>query len=208
MTWETHGRPLHLLLAIETELAGIRASGEPTDGWDVWVPSWWQAIFQPERAWSAAFSGDALSPQALSGLRTLASYLKVTGGTRSLEEAPRKSLLESLGDASELLSGAAGALLTEAERLYIFRLLQSAREVVEEKALGGDVDLRAVIDRLNGALLGVAAHLEAAGDTESAKSMMDVLRRIVSVSRTGVYDLAAFAAITDSVINVSGALGS
>jgi hypothetical protein len=204
--WSEHGNAVVLLRQVEEALVALRTNAKvDTEPFDRYVVEWYKGVFQPDRQWTVEFRGDAADHAAVGALRTLGIVLDFGGAPTRINVVQRTSIAGCIAEALTLLDSESGEVLDSVERLYIYRLLSETRTSLEERSLTGGMDLRANIDRLNGALLGVAAQFEGLGDHESANRVAGVAGRIVQLLRGVTYDLAAVATIAGSVVSIGQA---
>jgi hypothetical protein len=208
--WKEQGRAVILLKQVEEVLDTLRRLPDiDTEPFDRYVVDWYEGMFQPERSWSSAFAGDAALHASVGSLRSLGTVINLGGVPGRLSDIQRESVLNCVSDAIELLDSPSGEALATTEREYVYRLLSETRSSLEEKIVVGGMDLRANIDRLNGALLGVAAQFNAIGDSGAAQQAASTAGRIVQLVRGIIYDVAAIAQIAGTAFGfIPPALGA
>lgn len=195
VAWRAQGRAAALLREVDQALDALRAAGEDTEAFDPWVEEWHEAVFSYRTTWRERTSAPLMRPEALSLLQAFGLLLD-RNVLPPLDERRRSALLAALDDVEGLL-GSEADRLSEADREYLWRLVNGAREFVAETAVRGAADLREHLDRLSGALLSMAARFAEAGDEETARTFGSVAVKIATGARTvlGVAaDLATVAA--------------
>jgi len=98
----------------------------------------------------------------------------------------------------DLLSGDVPGI-SPTERDYVLTLAKALQSIITSETTVDAAQLKTMTDQLNGALLGIAAELDATGSTERAQQFVTVVRNIVSATRTIVYDGAAIGAIIATI---------
>ncbi len=195
--WRTHARAGGLLREVDRALESMRDANMPTEAFDPWVEAWHAAVFAYPAGWNERSNAPAIDPAPLSSLQALGLVLDLNA-LPPVDEARRETLLAALRDA-EVLLGQEQDHLTASEQEYVWRLLNGARDFVMEQRVRGEADLREHLDRLSGALLGMAARLGESGEQALGQRFAAVALTIAAKARTVVYDAAALATIAAAV---------
>lgn len=193
--WRGQARAVSLLGQVCSAIDALREAGEDVRGFEPFIEEWHKALFSFDHPWAGNYTGPALRAEALASLRSLGLILGWSARSRGISTAQVSQLHEVLRDARDLLREKSSEL-DEVEYLYLARLLSAVEDAIEEHAAGGTIDLREHLDRLNGALVSVAAKLTVDGEEETGRKVWSIALRLVSVYRGVLGDAGQWAAIT------------
>jgi hypothetical protein len=191
--WRSQASAVELLREVDRMIDSLRRSGQDVTPFEDYVEEYYQAVFSYEVGWQNSAFGAALDAHALNSLRFLGMYWDAASvGVSPLEPAARTGLLGALIEARDALLNL--PTLSQAEREYVYRLVDGAHSFIDEHETLGSADLRQHVERVSGALLSVVAQLPDE-DSESRQAILSALGRVVHYARGGLQDAAAMAAI-------------
>ena len=193
--WRGQGHAAKLVHTVDAAVQALQASGTDVRGFTRYTAAWHRAVFSVDYGWAQAYNAPAIGADALAALRALAVILDWGSPTSGATTAQSGQLRELVRDVRDLLTKNEGAIGGQ-ELQYLLRLMSAVEDALEEHSATGAVDLREHLDRLEGALMSVAAKLAADGHEEEGRKVLTFAMRFVSVSRGLLYDAAAFAAIS------------
>jgi hypothetical protein len=188
--WRSQADAVALVRECDSAVLAMRQSGLEVRGWTPYVAEWYAAVFSANLPWRsnvvASAGSGAISPEALAALHSLSPWLSLNAAGSATEEQ-RHAFGALLGQLDALLVECADDL-SDQERQYVLRLLGAARELLEEKKVLRDSDLREHLDTLNGALLRIGKTLNDSGKTEKAKKVFGLVVDLLNFG-TGVLTL-------------------
>ena len=163
------------------------------------LPVLCRAVILPDSQWSGATGGALLSDIEMGLLQTLGALLDMADASRtSMTPSKVSAFRESVKESQELLAEF-GDELSDAERIYLSTLLESAQALLAEKDVNGSADLASLADQLVGALIGAGVSLSQSNNSEGAKRFAANAMRFAAALRAPLYDLAAVSAVTSGL---------
>lgn len=207
--WQTQITALGYISEIERRITDLERAGfaqvAPSRSL---LPVLCRAVILPDSQWSSATGGALLSDIEIGALRTLGALLDIAASTRvSITPSKVRAFQESVEEAQNLLAEF-GSELSDAERIYLSTLLESAQTLLQEKNVNGSVDLGSLADQLVGALIGAGVSLGQSDNSEGAKRFAATAMRFATALRAPLYDLAAVSAVTSSLWGPLLAIGT
>lgn len=193
--WRGQTDAVVLLREVDMLVESMRQAGSDVRGFDPYIVDWHRAVFSVEAHWQQGHNRAAIAPEPLAALRSLALVLDLTRAPSPAVIASASQLRDLVREARDLVGANADAL-GKAELQYVYSLLQGVDDLLSEVSALGGVDLREHLDRLNGALVSVAAALAAEGHGETGQKIWSVALRIVGTYRGLLNDAGQWAAIT------------
>lgn len=193
--WRGQGHAAKLVHTVDAAVQALAASGTDVRGFTRYTAAWHKAVFSVDFVWTQAYNSPAIADDALAALRALAVILDWGAPGSAATTAQTGQLRDLVRGVRDLLTENEGEVGGQ-ELQYLLRLMSAVEDAVEEHSATGVVDLREHLDRLNGALVSVAAKLAADGHEEEGRKVWSYAMRFVSVYRGLLNDAAAFAAIT------------
>lgn len=161
--WETHRRAVGHLLAIETVINAMEASGTPTTLYRSALRRWTRFVFAVESSWGTRDDVDLVMHEADRDLLVALSELIADTFVPVFSDEQRESVLSSIGQAASAL--AEDDLPPDLKR-HLLDVIGHARRCVEEYETLGDFELAVAIQRLQATVTAAAAYT-AAEDPES-----------------------------------------
>jgi hypothetical protein len=199
--WRSQASAVELLREVDRMIESLRRAGQDVTPFEDYVEEYYQAVFSYEVGWKNGALGAALDAHAMRSLRFLGMYWDAASvGVSPLEPAARAGLLGALLEARDALLEL--PTLSQAEREYVFRLVDGVHSFIDERETLGVADLRKHVERVSGALLAVVAQLPDE-DTDGRQAILSALGRVVQYARGGLHDAAAVAAIASVAMQAS-----
>jgi|GEM_PF-4952737 len=199
--WRRHQHAMILLAQVGVALDNLERMGKNTAGWRIHEAELHRAIVLPDHIWGQPAGAPMIDASAIGSLRALGTLIDLVATPAPSTQAKIDLLAEVLAEGVALVADES-IPLQPAERAYILTLLQELRDVVEQKMVLGDVDLQERVDRLNGALLRVAADFADAGDPATAEKFQAIIGKILNGTRGTLHDVAVITASVAAVIAI------
>jgi len=188
--WRSQADAVALVRECDTAVRSMQQSGMEVRGWTPYIADWYAAVFSSNLAWraNATNSGGSRSirPEAVAALHSLSPWLSLNVAGSATDEQ-RHAFGGILDQLDSLLVECADDL-SDQERQYVLRLLRAARELLEDKTILRDSDLREHLDTLSGALLRMGKTLNDSGKSGKAKKVFGLVVELLNVG-TGVLTL-------------------
>ncbi|OII27540.1 hypothetical protein BIV04_03115 [Frigoribacterium sp. MCBA15_019] len=197
--WRGQAAAVAAVKDVDAAVESLRAAGADVRAYEPYVTTWYAAVFSEDYPWSQPANAPAVSQNSLLALRGLATTLQFARPSVPGAVAARANLRGLVSEAREALHANSDEL-DAAELQYVFTLLTSVDTLLAETAVLGESNLREHIDRLNGALVSVAAKLRADGHEEAGNKLWGVALNIVGVYRGLLNDAGQWAAIASVML--------
>jgi hypothetical protein len=168
-------RAARLLGEVQQALDELERAGEPVDFFRSFVPEWVDALYLPAYAWQSGVSSSTqvIPSNTLSTLGAFATYLdKTTLRPRAADAASFASARQASEQILTVLRDQDD--LEDDERLYVFKLLDSIRSLLDAKDLRVNAQLIARVNELRGWLLDYEEWLES---QQPGNPVVKLLRR-------------------------------
>lgn len=159
-----------------------------------------RALFHPDQHWIQQSQPPAVD-QAVAQLRGLDDLITDGYTTAPVTETRRRDLRALLDEVVDAL-GDSDETFDEPERRYLLELVRSMTQLLDERTVLGEADLRDIVDRLVGALTALSLNLMHAGRPSTARRVANLVVRIASVGRTVVADANALISLGTAVFGV------
>ncbi|MGN6428067.1 MAG: hypothetical protein ACTHMF_14705 [Leifsonia sp.] len=182
--WRDQVAAAGLVHQVGNELDALRAMGRNIDHYARAFPTWAAAVFAPEEQWNQNTGNRVVIDQgSVDLLFSLGDYLSATTPAVAISAERRSSMRTALDEVLELLSDGPISL-GDAEKRYLFELVDAVRSATDEASTLGSFDLLRRIHELVGYLNTLADQLQDAGVDESfVVKVRDVARRVVPYTR-------------------------
>lgn len=188
-SWREYGQLIALWREVEATLSALEANGRVVAHFRPALVPTMLAIVNPDRQWGSGQQSIGDVTTAINLLRALDDLLRfVEGDLTAVTEADRATLRSTLDEAQSLLEDNEVGLDGN-EQQHVFLLLAELRRLLDEKSTLGQADLRASVERLNGALAHIAANLVHQGRGRSALRVLGVIGKIGSAVRLIAADI-------------------
>jgi hypothetical protein len=204
--WREQGRLAQLLQEVEQMSTKLKAAGKSTRAIDYYMDEYYHAVFSSRHPWMTdQSSAQLIRHEAVLALWDFSELWEATFRDRVVDDQMKADLRELLTEARGLIAEYED-VLSGAELEYVYTLVAAAFDAVDQTEVLGGFDLRAHLERLNGALVNVAAQV-ADVDPEGGRRFVEFAFRVVAVARKTMHDGAALAAISGwSLAAISGQL--
>lgn len=159
-----------------------------------------RGVFHPDQHWTQQSQPPAVN-NAIVQLRGLDDLITDGSASAPVTEARRRDLRSLLGEVVDLL-GDPDETYDEQERRYLLELVRSMTQLLDERTVLGEADLRDIVDRLVGALTALSINLVHAGRPSAARRVGAVLIRIASTARTVVADANALITLGSAIAGI------
>lgn len=204
--WREQGRLTQLLSQVEQMVVQLKGAGRSTRAIDYYMDEYYRAVFSSNHAWTQdQRAAELVRHEAVLALWDFSELWQATFQDQIVDDRTKANLGDLLAEARALI-GDYVEVLSAPEQAYVYALISGAFDAVEQTNVLGGFDLRAHVERLNGALLNVAAQV-ADVDPEGGRRFVEVAFRVVAAARKTMHEGAALAAITGlNIAAISGQL--
>jgi hypothetical protein len=198
--WRARAHAAVLWHDIDQYLDARERNGRNVDHFRVTLVPALRALFHPDQNWTQPSQRPDVST-AVAQLRGLDDLITDGSASAPVTEARRRDLRSLLDEVVDLL-GDDDETYDEQERRYLLELVRSMTQLLDERTVLGEADLRDIVDRLVGALTALSINLLHAGRPSAARRVGAVLLRIASTARTVVADANALITLGSAVAAV------
>lgn len=204
--WQIQIRAARLLDEVDRYLEAARLSGKSVDHYLRAFPRWAMGLVAPDHKWgeTAPSQRAVIEQHSIDLLRALGDIMESTQITVAMTPELTQGKQDAIDALLEALSDPA-VHLREAERRYVYELVNSVRRVFEESDVLGSVDLVARVHELVGVMTMLAETLSEHEDTKDvAKRILRAARRVVPYARFGAQATAGSIGVAADLMQITG----